>query len=162
VSNLLVEICYNNSAYTQYSPVNATSISGMTWGQYTDLPTGDGCTALTAGTSQAIRPNLCFVFTPLSENTPSTNVPDKFSLSQNYPNPFNPVTKIEFTLPKQTAVIIKIFDVLGREIRTLVNDVKPAGYYSVDFNASELSSGVYYYKIEAGNFTDVKKMTIIK
>jgi len=162
-SNLLVEVCYNNAAYTYYSPVNATSIAGMTWGQYTDLPTGDGCTAFTAGTSQAIRPNICFNISPtLGTENNGILTPVKYSLSQNYPNPFNPVTKINFDIPKQGMVNLKIYDVLGREVKVLVNEVKTAGTYSVDFNASEFASGVYFYRMESNGFIDVKKMMLIK
>ena len=88
--------------------------------------------------------------------------PDKYSISQNYPNPFNPVTKINFALPKQGFVTLKIYDIAGREIKTLVNEFKQIGYYSVDFNGSSLSSGVYFYKIQSGNFVSVKRMVLIK
>lgn len=92
----------------------------------------------------------------------SGNIPDKYSLSQNYPNPFNPTTKINFAIPKQGLVALKIYDILGREVRTLVDEVKSAGNYTVDFNASEYSSGVYFYKIESNGFSDIKKMMLIK
>jgi hypothetical protein len=88
--------------------------------------------------------------------------PKQFNLSQNYPNPFNPVTKINFALPKQGFVTLKIYDITGREIQTLVSEVKQAGYYSVDFNGSSLSSGVYFYKIQSGDFISVKRMVLIK
>ena len=95
--------------------------------------------------------------------TPITSqVPDKYSLSQNYPNPFNPTTKINFALPKSGLVTLKIFDVLGREVAMLINEVKNAGSYSVDFNASTLSSGMYYYRLESNGFTDTKKMMFVK
>ncbi|MCX6157034.1 MAG: YCF48-related protein [Ignavibacteriae bacterium] len=88
--------------------------------------------------------------------------PLKYSLSQNYPNPFNPVTNINFSLPKQEMVSLKIYDVLGREVRTLVNEVKSAGHFSVDFNASEFSSGVYFYRLESEGFSNIKRMLLIK
>jgi len=90
------------------------------------------------------------------------NVPKEYSLSQNYPNPFNPVTKIEYALPKNGLVTIKVYDILSREISTLVSEVKPAGYYSVDFDASKLTSGVYFYKLESGSFSNIKRMILIK
>ncbi|MCX6163548.1 MAG: T9SS type A sorting domain-containing protein, partial [Ignavibacteriae bacterium] len=80
----------------------------------------------------------------------------------NYPNPFNPVTRINFDIPKQGLVTMKVFDILGREVRTLVNEVKAPGKYSVDFNGTELSSGVYFYRLESNNFTDIKRMILIK
>jgi subtilisin-like proprotein convertase family protein len=89
-------------------------------------------------------------------------LPTKFELSQNYPNPFNPTTKINFAIPKQGFVTMKIYDALGREVRTLVNEVKTAGNYTVDFNASELSSGVYFYRLQSGDFSDIKRMILIK
>jgi len=88
--------------------------------------------------------------------------PKNYQLSQNFPNPFNPVTKINFALPKQGFVSLKIYDITGREVQTLVSEVKQAGYYSVDFNGSSLSSGVYFYRIQSNNFVSVKRMVLIK
>lgn len=85
-----------------------------------------------------------------------------FSLSQNYPNPFNPTTSIKFSIQKSGFVTLKVYDVFGKEVITLVNELKRAGEHSIDFNAVNLSSGVYFYKIEAGEFVDVKKMLLIK
>lgn len=90
------------------------------------------------------------------------NKPKDFNLMQNFPNPFNPTTKINFALPKQGFVTLKIYDITGREIQTLVNEVKQAGYYSVDFNGSALASGVYFYKIQSNDFVSVKRMVLIK
>ncbi|MCI0473464.1 MAG: T9SS type A sorting domain-containing protein, partial [Ignavibacteria bacterium] len=89
-------------------------------------------------------------------------LPAVFSLSQNYPNPFNPGTTIEFSIPKNEFVSLKVFDILGREVATILNEVKNQGSYRIDFNASELSGGVYFYKLQAGSSTDVKKMLLIK
>jgi photosystem II stability/assembly factor-like uncharacterized protein len=89
-------------------------------------------------------------------------VPDNYVLAQNYPNPFNPSTKISFTLPKAGNVKLAVFDILGREVATLVNEFATAGIHTIDFNASNLSSGVYLYKIQAGDFTDTKKMVLMK
>jgi subtilisin family serine protease len=159
-SNLLVEICYDNSAYTQYSTVNSTSASGKTWGYYTDNSTG--CT-MTGGAAQTNRPNTCFTLTNVSGTENISNIiPKEYSLKQNYPNPFNPVTKINFEIPKQGFVSLKIYDVLGREVKSLVNEIKAPGTYSVDFNGTELSSGVYFYRMESNGFTDIKKMMLIK
>ncbi len=95
-------------------------------------------------------------------NTTLNLIPEKYELSQNFPNPFNPETKINFSLPQQTKVTLKIYDILGKEVAILVNEIKPAGSYDVIFNASSISSGVYFYKIEAENFTDIKRMMLIK
>jgi hypothetical protein len=85
-----------------------------------------------------------------------------YTLDQNYPNPFNPSTKISYSIKEEGLVMIKVYDILGKEIATLVNESKPAGYYEAEFNASQLPSGMYIYKIQAGNFTDVKKMLLTK
>ncbi|HCY75280.1 MAG TPA: hypothetical protein DHV28_05120 [Ignavibacteriales bacterium] len=97
------------------------------------------------------------------------NIPTQFSLEQNYPNPFNPSTKIKYSIPSVTLsgvegsrVILKVYDVLGNEIATLVNEEKPAGNYEVNFDASKFSSGVYFYELQAGDFVDMKKMILIK
>jgi len=92
----------------------------------------------------------------------NSSVPDAYSLSQNYPNPFNPTTNIEFGLPKSGQVKLVVFDILGREVKTIVNEYREAGSYKVDFDASNLASGVYFYRIDAANFTQVKKMLLIK
>ena len=88
--------------------------------------------------------------------------PQKYYLSQNYPNPFNPVTKIDYELPYDGKVVLKIYDITGRELYTLVNDYKQAGYNSVEFNASNLASGVYFYSLNTEKFTKVLKMVLIK
>jgi hypothetical protein len=90
------------------------------------------------------------------------SMPVNFSLHQNYPNPFNPGTVISYQLPVNSDVLLKIFDVLGSEIATLVDEYKPAGKYEVEFDASRLASGIYFYKLQAGDYTSVKKMILIK
>jgi subtilisin-like proprotein convertase family protein len=89
-------------------------------------------------------------------------IPNYYSLSQNYPNPFNPSTTIKFTLPKGDNVKLVIFDALGREVKTLVNEYRSIGVYNVSFDASTLSSGIYFYRLTAGEFTDTKKMLLVK
>jgi agmatine/peptidylarginine deiminase len=90
------------------------------------------------------------------------NLPKEFSIAQNYPNPFNPVTKIEFVIPNSSLVILKIYDVLGREVSTIVNEEKQPGTYEVEFNGSDLPSGVYLYTLRAGTFIESKKMLLLK
>jgi hypothetical protein len=91
-----------------------------------------------------------------------SSLPKEYSLSQNYPNPFNPVTKINYALPKDGFVSIKVYDILGKEVANLLNENRTAGYYSVDFDATFLTSGVYFYKIDAGTFSDIKRMILVK
>lgn len=88
--------------------------------------------------------------------------PASYGLSQNYPNPFNPTTNINYQLSGSGFVSIKVFDLAGREIMQLVNEIKPAGYYSVKFDGANLASGIYFYRLEAGSFSSVKKMVLIK
>ena len=92
----------------------------------------------------------------------SAEIPEIFSLSQNYPNPFNPVTMIKFALPKASFVTLKVYDMLGREVAELVNGTKSAGQYIVDFDASSLTSGIYFYRLETNGFVDVKRMVVLK
>ena len=88
--------------------------------------------------------------------------PSEFVLQQNYPNPFNPSTIIKYEIPKSTFVILSIFDLLGREITTLINQVQNAGYHEITFNAKNLSSGIYIYQIQAGEFSQIRKMLLMK
>src|SRR5205085_10406424 len=90
------------------------------------------------------------------------STPGNYELSQNYPNPFNPVTSIQYSIASASNVELKVYDVLGREIRTLVNNFMQPGSYNVDFDASNLSSGIYFNKLTAGNFTAVKRMVLVK
>lgn len=92
----------------------------------------------------------------------NNQVPEQFSLSQNYPNPFNPVTKIRFALPSQVYVKLTVYDVSGRQVSQLVNSSLPAGTHEYSFDAAGISSGVYFYRLEAKGFTEVKKMMLIK
>jgi len=109
------------------------------------------------------------------EEEPNPTQPNSFLLSQNYPNPFNPVTKIKYSVPQNVRretgnVSLKIYDVLGREIATLVNEEKPAGEYEVEFNGSVLPSGIYFYQLKAGDpstssgqvYTETRKMVLLK
>ena len=94
-------------------------------------------------------------------------LPTEFALNQNYPNPFNPSTQIQYALPEETRVVISIYDLMGRKVRTLVNDVQDAGYRSVMWNATNdmgrlVSAGVYIYSIQAGDFIQNRKMVLMK
>jgi hypothetical protein len=92
----------------------------------------------------------------------TTELPKEFALYQNYPNPFNPRTKISWLLPVSSQVALKVYDILGNEIRTLVSEYKQAGKYETEFNAEILPSGVYFYRLQAGSFVKTKKMLLIK
>ncbi len=158
-TNLLIEICYHNTSYTSNSTVASTVAAGRIYHYHMDG--GAGCT-MTGTNSATSRPNICIIG-PIN-GTPNQNneVSRVFSLSQNYPNPFNPSTVINFTIPKTSMVNLAIYDVLGKDVMTLVNDVMQPGEYNMSFNASSLSSGVYFYTIKTGDFTDTKKMLFVK
>ena len=98
-------------------------------------------------------------------------IPSKYELQQNYPNPFNPSTSIQYAISSTQFVTLKVYDLLGREVATLVNEEKPAGSYNVEFRMQnlptgqaglELSSGIYFYKLQAGDFVETKKMILLK
>jgi len=95
-------------------------------------------------------------------NNFSEVIPDKFNLHQNFPNPFNPATEIQFDLPEAAFVTLKVYDITGKEVAELLSERRETGHYSIMFNASKLSSGVYYFKLEAGTFSSVKKMIVLK
>ena len=89
-------------------------------------------------------------------------IPTVFKLEQNYPNPFNPSTKIKFAVPEKSNVLIKVYDILGSEVVTLVNQEMDAGWYENNFNAAGLSSGVYLFRMEAGSYVSTKKMILLR
>ena len=103
--------------------------------------------------------NLQLIPVGISEIEP---IPQSYTLSQNFPNPFNPVTVIRYSLPTEGFVTLSIFDINGRLIDMLVNEVLPAGYYELDWNASNVSSGIYFYRLKSGGFTKTKKMVLLK
>lgn len=108
--------------------------------------------------------SLSFVIglNPIGIQNISSETPTEYTLSQNYPNPFNPVTNIEFSIPKSSFIKLTIYDISGRELDVLVNQNMNAGKYKADWDASKYSSGVYFYRITAGNYTEVKKMMLVK
>jgi hypothetical protein len=134
----------------------------------------DGNTAIVGGYSDSSYAGAAWVFTrsgtPVREE--AANVPSQFVLEQNYPNPFNPSTKIQFTIVSTQSgsasggnrqlTIVKVYDVLGREVVTLVNEVKEPGTYTVEFDASSLASGVYFYRLQAGTYVKTKKLLLLR
>jgi hypothetical protein len=145
--------------------------NGSTWGQINDgfssgayyvlsLVANDQYIYAGTNNSNVWRRPLSQIVTDIE--TENNSYLDNFSLEQNYPNPFNPSTTITFSIPNEELVTLKVFNALGEEVAELVNETKPAGNYSVSFNASELSSGIYFYKISAGSFVEVKKMILMK
>ncbi len=151
----------------QTTAVNYSSNNGTSWSAQYTAPAGSfyHITKSRAGaTLWGVRSNggISRYGQTVGITPVSNEVPAQYDLSQNYPNPFNPTTKINFAVPKSGLVTIKVYDVVGKEVATLVNEVKNAGSYSVDFTANNVSSGVYFYKISAGDFSAVKRMMLIK
>ncbi len=99
---------------------------------------------------------------PVVNNNELDNMEISYSLAQNYPNPFNPFTKITYQIPKSSFVKLNIYDITGRLVKTLVNEVKEQGTHSVTFNGSGLASGTYFYRLESGQFAEIKKMILVK
>ena len=91
-----------------------------------------------------------------------TELPISYSLSQNYPNPFNPTTLINYSLPKSGFAQLKVYDMLGREVATLVNKEQSTGNYKIELNASHLTSGIYFYRLQSGSFTETKKFILLR
>jgi subtilisin-like proprotein convertase family protein len=98
----------------------------------------------------------------VSSDPSGSVIPSRFNLYQNYPNPFNPMTKIKFDLPKDVNVSVRIYDILGREVLVIADGFYKAGSYSINFDGSNLSTGTYFYRIQAGDYTDTKKMVLVK
>ena len=89
-------------------------------------------------------------------------IPDKYSLEQNYPNPFNPSTTIRFSVPKEVPVNLSVYNILGEKVKELKNEVMKPGYYEIEFDATSVASGVYLYRIKAGDFVQTKKMILLR
>jgi len=151
---IMVRISFNSGSDTTIKVMNSANNQWFSW-TFNRQPT-----------SVLFDPNNEIVIKTASlimgteENT--SEIPAKFDLYQNYPNPFNPVTNIAFDLPKNAEVKILVYDVSGKQVEELVNEFLQAGRHSVSFNGMKKASGVYYYKIQAGDFTSVKKMIMIK
>ena len=122
----------------------------------------DGDIDVAVGYFNGYGPNKIFLNQTITSLKDESLVPTEFNLFQNYPNPFNPTTNIKFQIPQLSFVTIKVYDVLGNEIATLVNGEIPAGIYNVDFNAKNLSSGIYFYKLYTNLIITTKKMTLVK
>ena len=130
---------------------------GVPSGNYTIRVQGNGPNG-TPVHERLININMGFV--GISTNT--NQIPDKYSLLQNYPNPFNPSTKISFSLPVSGSVNLSVYDINGRLVEETLNKNLSAGYHNFEWNAVNYPSGIYFYKLTSGNFTEVKKMILIK
>jgi 1,4-alpha-glucan branching enzyme len=143
-------------------------------GEWYDYFSGNSVNIAAIDTSFLLNPGEYHIYTSVKLSAPDTSatvtgvinegtaIVRNFSLSQNYPNPFNPSTVIQYQIPQPGKVTLKIYDMLGREIRTLVNEFQQNGSHSITFDASHLSSGVYFYRIQSGSFIETKKMLLLK
>ena len=143
--------------------------SGFNSSVFTDTTLGQGSfyywrvnNTNSAGTSNWSDTASFYVSSTVGVENSKNTIPQQYYLSQNYPNPFNPSTVINHEIPKSSLVTLKVYDALGREVATLVNEEKPVGRYNVTFDASKYSSGIYFYRITAGNFIQTKKMILLK
>jgi plastocyanin len=157
---------------------NAREVSQTTWnangttsnGGF-ETPFGGGTVVLQqTGTHYYVCVNHAFmgmkgqivVNTSSDVQTSNNNVPSSFDLSQNFPNPFNPSTKISFSLPQKSNFTLKIYNAIGQEIKTLVNGEADAGIHEIEFNGSNLASGIYFYRLSTPGFTDTKRLVLLK
>ena len=152
---LLILLVLSNTANGQWVLTN-----GLLGGSILSLAVSG--TNIFAGTegSGVFRRALSDIITDVKEI--SNSIPNNFVLSQNYPNPFNPSTNINFSVPLSSFVSIKVYDVLGKEVASLVNEELKAGSYKFSFNANGLTSGVYFSRVTAGNFTQTKNMILLR
>ncbi len=143
------------------SPVGADSVYTKCIAGYKNGG-GDDCFAVySLGSGSGVYGSrLCQTTTAIEHN--GNEIPKNYSLSQNYPNPFNPTTNIKFSIPKNSLVKLTIYDLTGKEVATLVDGQLNAGNYAYDFDASNIATGVYFYKLQSDGFTDVKKMMLVK
>jgi len=162
-SNLLIEVCISNTTTSSIGTYvqGTTSAQMYYWGYRTDTL---ACSVNpTNAYASSEKPNICFKIEPALGFKKNLNyIPTAYKLYQNYPNPFNPVTKINYDILKEGYVSLRIFDILGRKVKTLVSEVKSTGSYSIDYEASGLSSGIYLYMLECNGFIDTKRMILLK
>ena len=154
--------------------INANTLSGVgvahDAGNYKTVGTSFEIGGLVDGVEPSTKKDLFrvimnymdIIITGIKPDVTYNTIPKSFQLKQNYPNPFNPVTHIQFGLPYASDIKIELFDLLGRRVAVLVDETKPPGYHTVDFDGSNLSSGVYLYRIQAGNYVEAKKMILMR
>lgn len=158
---------YYSDLWWNYPTIYYSNDGGMNWTlDYTIPGTGVGFNEVRISRDNmalyALKDNGGIIMKMLPGPTAPLANQKKYELMPNYPNPFNPATTIQFQIPNSGFVTLKVYDILGKEVATLVNEVKTAGTYNVQWNASAMPSGTYFYKLTADNFTDVKRMILMK
>jgi type IX secretion system substrate protein len=155
-------LCYGAGVYNITSSISPGVNETLYVYFYPNGVTGTGhCTVRINYMSTTIDQIFSVEAHPIGIKQISSIVKD-FSLGQNYPNPFNPTTKINFSIPKSDFASLRVYDILGREVKVLVNGLLTPGEYEIDFDASSLSSGMYYYSLRSGDNVNVKKMVLVK
>lgn len=168
VHSLAINSTGNLFAGTRYDGIFRSGDNGNNWTQTNSGFTANfaSCIAINDGGYVFVGTLGSSVFRSVGSTTSvkesGENIPTKFSLSQNYPNPFNPTTTIEYSIPRASLVKMQVYDILGREVATLINEVKSAGTYTATFNAANIPSGVYFYRLQAGSFTETKKLILLR
>lgn len=155
------ELCYGAGVYT----INESCAPGQhdfdVYFTPNGIPGTASCTVTMSYQSTTISQDFVVIADPVGIKQISSIVKE-FSLNQNYPNPFNPTTKIGFSIPKSNYVDLRVYDILGREVKTLLSQQLTVGEYEIDFDAKNLASGMYYYRLQSGDNVSVKKMTLVK
>lgn len=144
--------------YPSISKSNPAGFAYITWQEDTQ----PGASAFNDGAPISFSRQVFYKLSLTTDVQPGSELPATFQLKQNFPNPFNPATKIQYSLPVATDVSLKVYNALGQEVASLVNEYRSAGTYEVVFDAQSLASGLYYYTLRAGNFVETKKMVLIK
>jgi type IX secretion system substrate protein len=152
-----------NIAYSQYTISSSSFSNGIINSSNSSYSLKGVLGNITTGKSSGINYYLnSTIFTMTSIESIEEILPDSYMLYNNYPNPFNPTTAISFQLSAVSDVKLSIYDMNGKKVATLINDNKPAGYYELNWDASNFSSGIYFYRLQAGDFIDTKKMVFMK
>ena len=168
VSVFFLILLFNNQTFSQFQiPFSVISSGGIQQSNSSYILNGSlgqaiiGQSQNTVNQVQAGFWHIYYqnVMTDISERTV---LPTEFKLEQNYPNPFNPSTTIKFAIPERSNVLIKIYDPLGSEVKTLINEEMEQGWYTKEFNAVSLASGFYIYRMQAGKYVSIKKMLLLK
>jgi len=163
ISNIIIEICFGNTEESSYgSSIQGSSEGSMYYYGFTEDTLACSQNPSSPSGSSA-KPNICFNIIPsIGITNNNNNTPSEYKLQQNYPNPFNPVTKISYSILNNGMVYLAVYDILGREVKVLVSEIKSKGNYTVDYDASALPSGIYLYRLECNGYVNTKRMILIK
>ncbi len=154
-----------NSAGENWTEIATVGVNENSYGDIGLTPNKEYCyrvRAYNAAGNSEFSNAECATTTPTAVEDEFSGIPSEFGLFDNYPNPFNPSTSINYRTPVKSFVSLKVYDMLGKEVATLVNEEKGVGTYKIDFNATSLPSGIYFYRLQAGSFVETKKMVLMK